>query len=232
MRHVVFGLLDRTTGTDYHHEGHTMTKASTVVSTAPLSVEAANTVTETIRTTGKAIVANRTAFAKAIKQAKAGDAHVTLGFKSWTDYVATVFTDVKGLGSIDREYLTAFMAGEGMSSRAISRITGASQSTATRAIKKAVETGTVKADRTVKGTDGKDKPATTKASTKKAPVKKAPVKKTSEAERFAPVAGSDTDLLRATALSILAELSDRWTEGDEAAERAIMEIGDAAVMTV
>jgi hypothetical protein len=205
--------------------------------TKNMTREAAETVTSDIREAGKTLATARTKFASAVKRAKDGNAHKSLGFKSWAEYVATVFENLPGLGKADTEYLTAFMAGEGMSSRAVARVLGVSQSTAARAIRQAEEKGEVSEDRKVAGTDGKTQAkgkgkGRAKGKTAKADDKVSQDDSPAETEtRDENVKTAKTDDLRATAIAILHELSDRWSEGDESAEEAIREISDAALVT-
>jgi transposase len=217
-----------------------MTTTTTTTATATMTTEAAEAVTTEIREAGKALVANRTKFAAAVKRAKDGQAHVGMGLPSWSEYVATVFADMPGLGKADTEYLTAFMAGEGMSSRAVARVLGVSQSTANRLIAKAEAKGEVSADRKVEGTDGKAQAKGKGKGRPKGSAGRTASEKKAEAvsqgdspvtERVTSVKQAKTDELRALALSILAELSDRWAEGDEAAEAAVLEVADAAMVT-
>lgn len=189
--------------------------------------EQAETVTEEIRTTGKALATARTKFASAVKRAKDGNAHAALGFKSWTEYVASTFENMPGLGKADHEYLTGFMAGEGMSSRAVARVLGISQSTAARMIRALEEKGEVSEDRTVEGTDGKGQ---SKGKGKGREKGKGKDKGEETGKREVSVKQADTETLRALMAEIAGELSDRWAEGDEAAEKAIREVADMLVV--
>jgi transposase len=208
-----------------------MSKTATAkTATANMSREAAETVTREIVESGASLAKFRTSFASAIKRAKDGNAHAALGFKSWTDYAADTFANMPNLGKGDREYLTAFMAGEGMSSRAVARVLGVSQSTAARMIRQAEESGTVAADREVTGKDGKSQTAKGKGKGR-AKGKTAKGKGKGETATVT-VKTAKTEELRTLALQILAELSDRWAEGDEAAEAAMSELSDAATVTV
>jgi transposase len=195
--------------------------------------EQAEQVTSEIREHGKALVTHRTKFAAAVKRAKDGQAHVAMGLPSWPEYVATVFANMPGLGKADAEYLTAYMAGEGMSSRAVARVLGVSQSTAARMIRQAEEQGTVSADRKVEGTDGKSQ-SKGKGKGRKAGAGKAKAKAKAKAKdgesRDVNVKTAKTEELRSLVVSILEELSDRWAEGDEAAEQAMREIAESAVV--
>jgi transposase len=195
--------------------------------TENMTREQAETVTREIREQGKALTTARTKFASAVKRAKQGNAHAALGFKSWTAYVADTFENLPGLGKADHEYLTAYMAGEGMSSRAVARVLGVSQSTAARMIRQAEEKGEVSADREVEGTDGKGQKADKKGGREKGEGKKSDE---TTGKREVSVKQADTDTLRTLMAEIAGELSDRWAEGDEAAEKALREIADMLVL--
>jgi hypothetical protein len=130
---------------------------TTTTTTAPvaLTTEAAESITEAIRKAGANVATARKALAKAIAEAKAGDVATVLGFASWTAYVAHVFSEeaMPRMGKADREYLAGFMAGEGMSSRAVASVLGVSQATASRMIRATRPEG--EDTYTVAGTDGK-----------------------------------------------------------------------------
>jgi hypothetical protein len=65
-----------------------------------------------------------------VTKAKAGDAHLALGYRSWTEYVSAEFAGCSlRLDREDRRELVALLAGEGMSTRAIAPIIGTSEGT-------------------------------------------------------------------------------------------------------
>lgn len=71
-----------------------------------------------------------------VAEAKAGNAHVALGYPSWTAYLAaTLGKEPMRLDRADRQELVGYLAGEGMSTRAIAPIVGASQATVARAVR-------------------------------------------------------------------------------------------------
>jgi hypothetical protein len=57
-----------------------------------------------------------------VGDAKAGQIHESLGYASWTAYVADVFTVEWKIGREERRELVAFLHGEGMSQRAIADV--------------------------------------------------------------------------------------------------------------
>jgi len=65
-----------------------------------------------------------------VAEAKAGNAHVALGYASWTAYLAaTLGKEPMQMGRAERVELVGYLAGEGMSTRAIAPIVGAHHDT-------------------------------------------------------------------------------------------------------
>ena len=65
-----------------------------------------------------------------VAEAKAGNAHVALGYPSWTAYLAaTLGKEPLRLDRSDRQELVGYLAGEGMSTRAIAPIVGVTHKT-------------------------------------------------------------------------------------------------------
>lgn len=191
--------------------------------TTAMTREQAEQVTTDIREAGKSLATARTKFASAVKRAKDGDAHTALGFKSWPEYVATVFADMPGLAKGDREYLTGFMAGEGMSSRAVARVLGVSQATASRMIRALEDKGEVESDREVTGTDGKGQSAKGKGRGRAKGEGKGKGKGKGEGESVR-LTDLDSEQVGQVALDALKILNDRWREGDEQAEGKILDV--------
>jgi hypothetical protein len=77
-----------------------------------------------------------------LDQAQAGRVHETLGFPSWTAYVADALGGQLQLSGEARQAMVQLMAGEGMSVRAIVSATGASKSTVARHIGEVSHNGT------------------------------------------------------------------------------------------
>lgn len=68
-----------------------------------------------------------------VAQAKAGQAHVALGYASWTAYLADVLgREPIRLDGPQRKELVSYLAGEGMSTRAIAPIVGVTKSEVSR----------------------------------------------------------------------------------------------------
>jgi hypothetical protein len=57
-----------------------------------------------------------------VEQAKHGQVHTTLGYRSWDTYVANVFTAKISLGREQRRELVEYLCGEGMSNRRIADV--------------------------------------------------------------------------------------------------------------
>jgi hypothetical protein len=64
-----------------------------------------------------------------VDEAKRGDIHVTLGYPSWTAYLADVFTVQVRFDREQRRELVGYLSGEGMSQRVIADVVGASVGT-------------------------------------------------------------------------------------------------------
>ena len=63
-----------------------------------------------------------------VEQARSGGAHAALGFASWTDYLSsTLGASPMRLDREQRRELVSYLAGEGMSTRAIAPIAGVDQ---------------------------------------------------------------------------------------------------------
>ena len=95
-----------------------------------------------------------------VEQARAGGAHAALGFASWTDYLSsTLGSSPMRLDREQRRELVAYLAGEGMSTRAIAPIVGAGASTVKRDLATG-PSGPVARPSTVTSLDGRQRPST------------------------------------------------------------------------
>ncbi|MCF6386527.1 sporulation transcriptional regulator SpoIIID [Mycobacterium sp. MBM] len=74
-----------------------------------------------------------------LDEAKSGQVHEALGFKSWPAYVADAIGGQLQLSPDARRSMVALMSGEGMSERAIAEATGASKSTVHRDLVEVVQ---------------------------------------------------------------------------------------------
>ncbi len=93
----------------------------------------ARSLTGQIRSLGEAIADRVDLLVDRIRQAREGEAHTALGYKTWTEYVSTEFAGV--LPRLEREprrELVAALTATGMSTRAIAPVAGVSQKTVDR----------------------------------------------------------------------------------------------------
>ncbi|MGB3893246.1 MAG: hypothetical protein WA942_03210 [Mycolicibacter sinensis] len=67
-----------------------------------------------------------------VEQAKSGQIHTVLGYASWTAYISDVFTVTIRLDRAQRRELVGYLAGEGMSQRAIADVVGTGVGTVNR----------------------------------------------------------------------------------------------------
>ncbi|MGD1255346.1 helix-turn-helix domain-containing protein [Mycobacterium seoulense] len=84
-----------------------------------------------------------------LDDAKRGQIHETLGFKSWTAYVADAVGGHVQLSGDARAAMVQMLAGEGMSVRAIAAATGVSKSTVDRDLAQVSHVGTPDVDEAV-----------------------------------------------------------------------------------
>lgn len=96
----------------------------------PLSEDAARRLTERIRIAAANYTEAKAKVLALVDEAKAGSAHVALGYKSWTAYLSDVLSDEPlRLARDERRELVTRLADEGMSNRAIAPIVGISHVT-------------------------------------------------------------------------------------------------------
>lgn len=68
-----------------------------------------------------------------IEQARSGNAHAALGYRSWTEFVTEKFGGaLSRLGKVERLPLVELLADQGMSTRAIASVVGVSNATVSR----------------------------------------------------------------------------------------------------
>lgn len=90
----------------------------------------ARRITERIRLVSTTARESLEKLQRLVEEAKAGEAHLLLGFHSWTAYLADVMGDEPlRLAREERQQLVGYLANEGMSTRAIAPIVGASRET-------------------------------------------------------------------------------------------------------
>ncbi len=95
-----------------------------------MSTDAAERLTARIQLRLDNIADNLEAVVPMIAEAKAANAHQALGYQSWPEYVADKFGGVLGrLDRSERQPLVLLLAEQGMSTRAIGSVVGASVGT-------------------------------------------------------------------------------------------------------
>lgn len=96
-----------------------------------MSRESAERLTERIRHTATTFMEARDKLSGLIREAQDGQAHVALGYRSWTEYVAAVCSDtpLMRLSRDERRVIVSDLAEQGMSSRAIAPVVGATHAT-------------------------------------------------------------------------------------------------------
>jgi hypothetical protein len=100
---------------------------------APLDLAAAKRLDSRIRRMAEATAGNLVTLADLIAEAKQGQIHLALGFRSWTAYLADALGKLQMvLTAESRRELVGRLADEGMSERAISTAVGVSQPTVHR----------------------------------------------------------------------------------------------------
>lgn len=103
------------------------------LSTSVMSEDAAHRITERIRYTAMVVRDNVAKLQELVAQAQDGQAHVALGYPSWTAYIADVFSDAPlKLERQERREVVAWLSGEGMSNRAIASVANVDERTVRR----------------------------------------------------------------------------------------------------
>ena len=115
----------------------------------------ARRLTERIRLTATTFAESREKLMALVTEAKDGHAHIALGYGSWTDYLSDVLGEEPlRLARDDRRELVTALAAEGMSTRAIAPIVGASHQTVANDLESPVKNLTP-GHRAITGRDGK-----------------------------------------------------------------------------
>jgi hypothetical protein len=103
------------------------------VQATPLDEADARRLTQRIHLVLSSVADQLDKLADLVAKAKAGDAHIAMGYRSWPAYVAGEFADLGvRLNRDDRRELVASLATMGMSTRAIAQVVGMSQATVNR----------------------------------------------------------------------------------------------------
>ncbi len=104
-----------------------------IVAAVALDEAGARRLTMRIRLQLDAIASNVEQVVSLIEQARDGNAHEPLGYKSWTAYVEHEFGGVLArLGRAERRPIVELLSAKGMSTRAIASVVGASHMTVAR----------------------------------------------------------------------------------------------------
>lgn len=101
-----------------------------------MSRDDAERLTERIRLTAVSFMETRDKLARYVREAQEGQAHIALGYRSWTEYIAQVFSDtpLMRLTRDERRVIVADLAEQGMSTRAIAPVVGAPRETVRRMV--------------------------------------------------------------------------------------------------
>ena len=113
-----------------------------------LPVEMAERITDTLRELAQNVAEQLEMLYRGIEVARLGSAHVVLGYPSWTAYLADIFKTPLNLDRHERRELVGYLSAEGLSTRAIAPIVGASHKTVARDLS-TVSTDTVDAPGTL-----------------------------------------------------------------------------------
>lgn len=106
------------------------------VASAPLSESDARRLTERIRYTAMGVRDGVDKLQRLVAEAQEGQAHVALGYASWTAYLAEVLGEEPlRLARDERREVVGWLAGQGMSARAIAPIVGADRKTVMRDVR-------------------------------------------------------------------------------------------------
>ncbi|HEY5454192.1 MAG TPA: hypothetical protein VIJ96_01865 [Acidothermaceae bacterium] len=133
-----------------------------------MTVDDARRLTQRIRLTAQNFIETKSRLISLVEEAKAGNAHLALGYASWTAYLSDVLGDEPlRLARVDRQEMVAILSAEGMSTRAIAPIVGVSNKTVHEDLS-TVTSGNSRPDAperpaTVTSLDGRERPATRSA---------------------------------------------------------------------
>ena len=178
-----------------------------------MDVDAARRLTERIRLAATNYTDAKAKVLGLVDEAKAGNAHIALGYKSWTAYLSDVLSDEPlRLARDDRRELVGKLADEGMSSRAIAPIVGASHATVQRDIE-GDSTGTNVPVTTVRTTEGRDGRVRTHASAGRFNPRPAAEVSLNLIESLADKAARETQKLTADQIRRVKPNAAEWIDG-------------------
>lgn len=125
------------------------------VAVASMSEQEAQKLTERIRLTAHNYTEARAKLQELVAEAKEGNAHLALGYASWTAYLSEVLgEEPMRLARSERQEMVQLLSSEGMSTRAIAPIVGADHVTVSRDLGR-VANATPEPPAPVQGMDGK-----------------------------------------------------------------------------
>lgn len=124
----------------------------TSLAVSSMTEQDAQRLTERIRLTAHNYAEARTKLQELVAEAKSGNAHLALGYASWTAYLADVLgEEPMRLARGERQEMVQMLSAEGMSTRAIAPIVGADHVTVSRDLGRVANA----TPESVKGLDGK-----------------------------------------------------------------------------
>jgi len=127
-----------------------------IIELVAMSEPDARKLTERIRLTARNYEDARKLLQEHVAEAKAGNAHVALGYASWTAYLSEVLgEEPMRLARGERQEMVQMLSAEGMSTRAIAPIVGASKSQVANDLEAGVQNWTPEPANPVQGLDGK-----------------------------------------------------------------------------
>lgn len=122
---------------------------------ASMTEQEAQKLTERIRLTAHNYTEARAKLQELVAEAKDGNAHLALGYASWTAYLSEVLgEEPMRLARSERQEMVQLLSSEGMSTRAIAPIVGADHVTVSRDLGR-VANATPEPAAPVQGMDGK-----------------------------------------------------------------------------
>ncbi|OHU77662.1 helix-turn-helix domain-containing protein [Mycobacteroides chelonae] len=108
----------------------------------PLDDAKAKVLDNRIKSTVENIGDRLTILHRLLDEAQQGQVHLTMGFRSWTEYLADRIGNRWQIGGDERREMAQLLADRGMGVRSIATITGASKSTVSRVLSKVSQDGT------------------------------------------------------------------------------------------
>ncbi len=175
-----------------------------------MDVDAARRLTERIRLAATNYTDAKAKVLGLVDEAKAGNAHIALGYKSWTAYLSDVLSDEPlRLARDERRELVGKLADEGMSTRSIAPIVGVDHVTVARDI----ESSSTVSNATVRTTEGRDGKVRTHASAGRFNPRPAAEVSLNLIESLADKAARETQKLTADQIRRVKPNAAEWIDG-------------------